>query len=62
MPVHVSKGIKTSKFSYITKHIDLHLTNMETIHAIDSTMLPRFFSKNTVTVGPQKGSSREYHH
>ena len=55
MPVHVSKGIKTSKFGYITKYIDLHLAIMETIHAIDSIMLPRFFSKNTVTVGPQKG-------
>ena len=29
MLVHVSLGNKTSKFSYITKHIDLHLANME---------------------------------
>ena len=52
IPVHVSNGIKTSKSDYITKFIDSHLAIRVTINAIDSTMLPRFSSKNTVTVGP----------
>ena len=62
MPVWVHQGIKTSKFGYITKYIDLHLAIMETINAIDYIMLQMFSQKIQLLWGHKKDSSRKHHH
>lgn len=54
MLVHVSKGIQTSKFGYITTPIDSHLAIRKTINAIDSTKLPRFLSNIQLLWGHKK--------